>query len=245
MPGNNQYENPQEQGKNREKETDLILNRNHQAPAPGSEYYNCSGSVNMIQRNVNVDTGYQPDVVMTSNQYNQYSIDKNSQSFQTYRPSLDSVTLSPYRNISKAEPEYRSPGMENSPDNYTQNTEIRNIENLSNSMNAPFENMDIRSKNMDSPVLSSIEPRPRAMDSPKRSYILLENVEPTANNYRYQNENSGGKNNEYNSYDKDTNFSNSGMFDDSRNSFDDQTGNNNYSVQNYNQFSSHDEKSKN
>lgn len=239
------YENSQQQTKNREKETELIINR-----TPVTEYYNCSGNVGLIQRNINMDAGYNEDL-LSPNQYSHYTIDKNSHSFQTYRPNIDSVTLSPYRNLSKVETEYRSSGLENSPENYTQNTEIRNMENHSNSMNTPFENMDIRSKNMDSPVLNSLESQQRTMNSPNPSFIVMESVEQTSNNYHFQNErditNTGGKSNEYNnSYNKKANFSNSAMFDDSRNSFDDQTGNNNFTVQNYNnQFSSHDEKSKN
>ena len=240
------YENSQEQPKIREKETELIIDRPH--PIPATEYYSCSGNVGLISRNVDVDAGYNTDLI-SQNQYGYYTIDRNSQSFQTYRPNMDSVILSPYRNLSKAETEYRSPGLENSPENYTQNTEIRNIENHSNSMNTPFENMDIRSKNMDSPVLNSLESQQQTIDSPNPSFIVLESVEQTPNNYHFQNErevsNVGGKNNEYSTYSKEANFNNSAIFDDSRNSFNDQTGNNNFSVQNYNRFPSHDEKSKN
>lgn len=179
------------------KENEVALGRSH----PGSDYCNYSG-VGLMQRNSHLESGFNPETDSVPAHYGKFVVD----SFQSYRGSQD-PNLSPYRTSAKAEPEYRSPSLENSPDNYTHSSEIRSLENHSNSMNMPFKNMDIRSRSMDSPVLGS---RSRGQDSPITSFAVLDNVEQSPNSYHLTG--LGEKEKEFQEYEKQANFSSSEMF---------------------------------
>lgn len=137
---------------------------------PSPEYYGnfVNGSVISMS-----ESPYNGNNAMGQHQFQRYVIDGQSRSFQTYRSNSSLLNLNTYETVANHERSYGSPSLENSPEGYTQSQEMRTIENHSNSMNAPFENMGIHPEGMDSPNLIS---QCGSYDAASQSFIRLDSV---------------------------------------------------------------------